>query len=72
MSIHQRLKEAFGKVKRDIMRTRQSLTDALFSLSNEYAKLQLRIQDLEKRVEELEVQQAETGAEARYSYAKGY
>ncbi len=69
MDFHFRLKRAFALVRQDITETRRRLSNALFSLTNEYGKLQLRIQDLEKRVEELDAQK---GEQPQYAYAKGY
>ena len=66
----QKVKAAFRAVKQDISKTRSTLSGAVFSLSNEYARLQLRVKELEKRLDELEAQQP--AAEQPYSYAKGY
>jgi cell division protein FtsB len=54
MIINWKLKQAFQRVKYDIHKLRYTLTNGLFSLSAEYAKLQLRIQNLERSVERLE------------------
>jgi len=56
MGIIQRwkLKRAFQRVKMDIANTRRRLSDTVFALTTEYAKMQLRIQDLEIKVERME------------------
>jgi phage shock protein A len=64
------IKKAFGRVKQDLVMTRKSLSGVIFSLSNEYAKMRLRMQELETRVAELEEQRVETGSASEY--AKSY
>ena len=69
--IKQKIKQAFQCVKLDIIQTRKKLTDGLFSLTTEYAKLQLRIQNLERRIEELESNKTHLH-EQSYDYAHSY
>lgn len=54
MSFQAKVKQAFQAAKKDLVQTRRALTNAIFSLSNEYAKMSVRIRELEQKVEELE------------------
>jgi hypothetical protein len=54
MSFKTKVRKAFRAAKKDLVRTRRALSNAVFSLSNEYAKMTMRIRELEQRVDELE------------------
>jgi len=62
-----RIRQAFTRVKEDMLHMKKTLTNGIFSLSSEYAKLLLRVQDLERKMEQFEAQQ-----EYSYNYAKSY
>jgi cell division protein FtsB len=65
-----KLKQAFQHVKHDIQALRYTVSNGLFSLSAEYAKLQLRIQNLERQVERLESHHISYNE--GYHYAESY
>ncbi|HLC74425.1 MAG TPA: hypothetical protein VJH88_01060 [Candidatus Nanoarchaeia archaeon] len=69
-----KIKRAFLRVKYDLVNTRKRLSDGLFSLTSEYAKMQLRIQHLELKVEQLEavVQQKQSARLEYPDYAQSY
>ncbi|HLC74314.1 MAG TPA: hypothetical protein VJH88_00485 [Candidatus Nanoarchaeia archaeon] len=63
-----KIKRAFARVKEDLSQAKKILSNGIFSLSTEYAKLQLRVQDLERKMEQLEACQHEQS----YNYAQSY
>ena len=56
MTFKTKVKKAFKAAKNDLVQTRRALSNAIFSLSNEFARMNLRIKELEQRLDELEVQ----------------
>ena len=66
MSFKSKVKKAFKAAKEDLTRTRKALSNAVFSLSNEHAKMALRIHELEQRVGELE------GKKQPYNFKSSY
>ena len=64
-----KVQRAFVRVKNDLSHMKTILTNGLFSLSTEYAKLLLRVQNLERKIEQLEAQRQEHYS---YNYAKSY
>lgn len=66
MSFKTKVKKAFKTAKQDLAKTRTALTNAVFSLSNEFAKLNLKIKELEQKVEELEAQKYPSDFKASY------
>lgn len=66
MSFKNKVKKAFRAAKKDLVQTRRALSNAVFSLSNEYAKMAMRIRELEQRVEELEAKKYPADFKASY------
>lgn len=66
MSFKIKVKKAFKSAKQDLAKTRTTLTNAVFSLSNEYAKMNMRIRELELRIEELEAKKYPSEFKASY------
>ena len=71
MLINRKIKRAFSKVKFELVGMRKNLTNGLFALSTEYAKLQIRIQELEKKVDMLESKNV-LASELNYNYVENF